>query len=124
VKISSDARRRILNDIERRNGSCQATRDMTVMLPAARWRELGVKTMTGDPLPDETADAALVTGESRSFLVHRNYDALLEYNCAHSYAIGVALLSDGLAGADPPVSKAAARKAARAQKRRRSQRKS
>ena len=125
VKITSDARRRIRNDIERRNGSCQATRDMTVMLPASRWRELGVRTMTGDPLPDETGDAALVTGESRTFLVYRNYDALLDYNCAHSYAIGVGLLADGLAGtADPSVEKAAARKAVRAQKRRRTQRKS
>ena len=125
VKLSSDARRRIVNDIERRSGSCQATRDMTVMLPASRWRELGVRTIDGGPLPDETADAALVTGESRSFLVYRNYDALLEYNCAHSYAIGVALLSDGLAGtSDSPVVKAAARKATRAAKRRRNQRKS
>ena len=125
VKIAPDARRTILNGIERRNGSCQAMRDMTVMLPASRWRELGVRTMAGDPLPDEAADAALVTGESRSFLVYRNYDALLQYNCAHSYAIGVGLLSDGFAGtADSPVVKAAARKAARAAKRRRSQPKS
>ena len=27
-------------------------------------------------------------------LVYSNYDALLQYNCAHSYAVGVALLAD------------------------------
>ena len=32
------------------------------------------------------------------FLVHSNYDALLAYNCAHSYAISVALLADRLTG--------------------------
>jgi membrane-bound lytic murein transglycosylase B len=26
--------------------------------------------------------------------VYRNYDALLGYNCAHAYALAVALLSD------------------------------
>jgi len=127
VKISHDARRRIVNDVERRNGSCAAKRDMTVRLPASRWRDLGVETLKGDPLPEDTPDAALVTGGSRSFLVHANYDALLEYNCAHSYAIGVGLLADSLiAPADAPVVKAALKKSqsSRAAKRRKTTRKS
>jgi membrane-bound lytic murein transglycosylase B len=112
VRIDTDARRRIVNDIERRSGSCQATRDMTVALPVARWRELGVRTMAGDALPDDTPSAALVTGESLAFLVYRNYDALLDYNCAHSYAIGVGLLADSMISASdtPPVVKATAKK--------------
>jgi membrane-bound lytic murein transglycosylase B len=120
VRIEPEARRRILNDIERRNGSCQATRDMTVALPVSRWRGLGVRTMAGDKLSDETPDAALVTGESRSFLVYRNYDALLDYNCAHSYAIGVGLLADSTFSPSetPRVAKAALKKAKRAAKRR------
>jgi membrane-bound lytic murein transglycosylase B len=127
VSITPEVRRRVANDIERRTGSCQATRDMTVMLPAARWRELGVRTLAGDELPDDTADAALVTGESRAFLVHRNYDALLDYNCAHSYAIGVALLGDSMLSSDTPkaVAKvAAAKKARKPAKRRKVVRKS
>ena len=32
------------------------------------------------------------SGTTRHFLVYRNYDALLEYNCAHAYAFSVALL--------------------------------
>jgi membrane-bound lytic murein transglycosylase B len=111
VKISRDARRRIANDVERRNGTCQATRDMTTALPAARWRTLGVRTLKGQSLPADTPDAALVTSQTRSFLVFRNYDALLEYNCAHSYAIGVSLLANRLASPAPaPAPRRAKRK--------------
>jgi membrane-bound lytic murein transglycosylase B len=39
-------------------------------------------------------EASLVLGSSRQFLVYANYDAILEYNCAHAYALSVALLSD------------------------------
>ena len=41
-----------------------------------------------------------MSGSSRQFLVYDNYDALLDYNCAHSYAISVALLADRIAGTD------------------------
>jgi membrane-bound lytic murein transglycosylase B len=118
VKVPPEARRRISNEIERRNGSCQALRDMTVALPAGWWSELGVRTRTGDALPGDMPDAALVTGGSRTFLVNRNYDALLEYNCAHSYAVGVALLADSLTPSEPPVANAVATKAKRSSKRR------
>ena len=109
VKLSAAARRKIANDVERRGGLCQARRDMTAILPVARWQELDVRTTGGDPLPEDLPDAGLVTGESRAFLVHRNYDALLEYNCAHSYAIGVGLLADGMTMTSDPqkIAKAA-----------------
>jgi membrane-bound lytic murein transglycosylase B len=67
---------------------------MTVALPVAEWQEMGVRRTNGDALPKTDFTASLVTGSSRHFLVYDNYDALLEYNCAHSYAITVALLSD------------------------------
>jgi membrane-bound lytic murein transglycosylase B len=118
VSVSPDARRRIANEVERRDGPCQARRDMSAVLPASRWRELGVRTLAGDPLPEDTPNAALVTGESRSFLVSRNYDALLEYNCAHSYAMGVGLLADALTPGGLPVTKAVSQKTKRAVKRR------
>jgi membrane-bound lytic murein transglycosylase B len=124
VEIDAAARRRIVNEVERRNGSCGARRDMTVMLPAARWRELGVRAVGGAALPDDTPDGALVTGESRAFLVFHNYDALLEYNCAHSYAIGVGLLADSVVTGQVPVARAVAKKPVRAAKRRKATRKS
>jgi membrane-bound lytic murein transglycosylase B len=94
VKISRAVAKAIANDVERRNGSCVARRDMTIAMPMARWQELGVRLTTGAALPKTDMTASLVSGASRSFLVYNNYDALLEYNCAHSYAITVALLAD------------------------------
>ena len=32
-----------------------------------------------------------MSGTSRHFLVYANYDALLDYNCAHAYALSVAV---------------------------------
>ncbi len=96
VTVSAEAAGRIKAEVERRNGSCVARRDMTVALPMARWQQLGVRLPTGRALPSSALDAALVAGASRSFLVYRNYEALLEYNCAHSYAISVGLLADSI----------------------------
>ncbi len=99
VKVPPDVERRIRADVARRDGSCQATRDMTVALPLAKWQALGVRTTRGAALPKADLDASLVSGAKRHFLVYRNYDALLDYNCAHSYALSVGLLADRLAGA-------------------------
>ncbi len=94
VKVSGAVAATIARDVERRTGPCVARRAMTVALPMARWQELGVRLTTGAALPKTDLTASLVSGSSRSFLVYDNYDALLEYNCAHSYAISVALLSE------------------------------
>jgi peptidoglycan lytic transglycosylase B len=100
VQVSREVSRRITNEVARRNGSCQARRDMTVALPTARWNELGVRRPNGRALPRSELTASLVSGTSRHFLVYQNYDALLEYNCAHSYAITVGLLADRLKEVD------------------------
>jgi membrane-bound lytic murein transglycosylase B len=101
VKLTPEAERTITSDIERRNGSCEATRTMTVALPVERWKALGVRLANGKPLPAEMPDSALVSGTRQHYLVSANYDALLEYNCAHSYAITVGVLADRLAAAAP-----------------------
>jgi membrane-bound lytic murein transglycosylase B len=84
-------------DVPRREGACQATREMTVALPIAEWQRLGVRLPHGRPLPKTDLPAFLVSGSSRSFLVYDNYDALLAYNCAHAYALSVGLLADRIA---------------------------
>jgi peptidoglycan lytic transglycosylase B len=94
VRISRAAAKTVANDVARRTGSCAARRDMTIALPMDRWQQLGVRLANGGPLPKTDLTASLVSGSSTSFLVYHNYDALLEYNCAHSYAITVALLAD------------------------------
>jgi membrane-bound lytic murein transglycosylase B len=110
VAVAPEASRRIASEVAPRNGTCQATRNMTTALPLARWQALGVRLPGGKPLPKGDTEASLVSGTTRHFLVYPNYDAILEYNCAHSYAITVALLGDAI------VSKRAPRPAAKAAK--------
>ena len=99
VAVSPAAARRIAADVARRGGGCQATRDMTVARPLADWTRLGVRLPRGRPLPHATLEASLVSGEKTHYLVYANYDALLDYNCAHAYAISVGLLADRLPSA-------------------------
>ncbi len=96
VSVSAPVARTIVRTVARRAGSCKAMRDMTVAQPMARWSALGVRPVGGRPLPKTNTPASLVSGAKRHFLVSRNYDALLEYNCAHSYALSVGLLADAI----------------------------
>jgi len=68
-----------------RRSGCRAMRDMTASLGMAEWRRLGVRGLDGGALGG--LDAALVRVGKRRFLVHANYDALLQYNCAHHDAL-------------------------------------
>lgn len=104
VRVSSKAASRIAERVARREGTCRATRDMTIALPLSRWQQLGVRLPGGKALPEGAVEASLVGGATRQFLVYQNYDALLAYNCAHSYALGVALLADRIGSAVPTPS--------------------
>lgn len=73
---------------------CLARRQMTVPLPLATWKKLGVQTAAGDALPAADVDASLVSGVKRHFLVYPNYQALLDYNCVNAYGLSVGLLAD------------------------------
>ena len=57
-----------------------------------------MRTATGAALPRAAVDASLIHTGKRAFLVYGNYEALLAYNCAHSYALAVALLADRVGG--------------------------
>ena len=70
---------------------------MTVSLPLSEWQRIGVRQADGTALPKADLEASLVSGATRHFLVYRNYDVLLDYNCAHAYALSVGLLSDRVA---------------------------
>jgi len=98
VTVSTEAATAIASTVERRDGSCQATRTMTTARTLREWNALGVRSAGGKPLPDSEASAALVSGDTRHFLVSANYDALLAYNCAHAYAVSVGLLADKVGG--------------------------
>ena len=75
-------------------GSCEAERDMSEARPLSDWRSLGVTLKGGAALPKSDVPASLVRVDTRRFLVYANYEALLAYNCAHTYALSVAILSD------------------------------
>lgn len=109
VAVSAEAARAIASSVQRQTGSCRAVREMTEPQTMAEWTRLGVKTLGGGRLPKSDVPLALVSGSTRSFLVSANYGVLLQYNCAHSYALSVALLGDRLK--PPPAKKAASVKA-------------
>jgi len=96
VKVPASARAKIAESVPRRTEGCYAIRNMTTRVPLNRWRTLGVTRLDGGPLPDVDVQAGLVDVGERTFLVYPNYDAILGYNCAHYYALTVALLADRL----------------------------
>jgi membrane-bound lytic murein transglycosylase B len=82
--------------LPRREEGCRAERALTVSRPLKEWRAMGLRTLGGAPLPVAALQASLVTDNTRYFLVYKNYEALLAYNCATSYAISVGMLADRL----------------------------
>lgn len=80
--------------LPRRGTGCRARRQLTEPKPLVEWRAFGLRTTRGSALPAADLPASLVMAGQRSFLVYDNYDAHLGYNCAHSYTLSVALLSD------------------------------
>jgi membrane-bound lytic murein transglycosylase B len=77
-----------------RTDGCLARRQMTVPLPIAAWKEMGVRVKSGAAIPETDLEASLVSGLKRHFLVYPNYQAILEYNCVNAYGLSVALLAD------------------------------
>jgi membrane-bound lytic murein transglycosylase B len=95
VTVSAVARKQIA-DIPMRDVGCSAKRKMTERRPLPIWSESGVRLKTGRPLPASDLPASLVEVNGRSFLVYPNYEAILDYNCAHLYALSVGMLADRL----------------------------
>ena len=96
VRVSPAVLERITETIPKRPEGCYAIRNMTERRPLAEWTTLGVRQVDGGPLPRADIAAGLVDVGERKFLVYPNYDAILAYNCAHYYALTVALLADAL----------------------------
>jgi membrane-bound lytic murein transglycosylase B len=90
------SRANAIAELPRRETGCRAERSMTEPQPLSYWRKLGVQTTGNTPLPTTSIDASLVSAGKRTFLLYDNYEALLGYNCAHTYALSVALLAERL----------------------------
>lgn len=95
VSLSAAARTRALA-IPNRDEGCRAVRVMTVPLTLPEWKAMGVRAVGGGALPNADLPASLLQAGSRTFLVYGNYESLLGYNCAHSYALSVGLLANGI----------------------------
>jgi membrane-bound lytic murein transglycosylase B len=88
--------RTVLDGLPRRTEGCRARRSMSIPQPLDEWRRIGLTTIDKKPLPRADLTASLIRDGGRAFLVYDNYEALLDYNCAHTYALSVALLADRL----------------------------
>jgi membrane-bound lytic murein transglycosylase B len=97
VRVPATARERITDEVKMRTEGCYAIRNMTERRKLSEWTKFGVRRANGKPLPTANLNASLVTtGDQRTFLVYQNYESVLGYNCAHYYALSVALLADRL----------------------------
>jgi membrane-bound lytic murein transglycosylase B len=94
VSLSPSVRASLPEAAPMQTEGCLARRQMTIPLPLAAWKKLGVKTVTGGALPAADIEASLVSGVKRHFLVYPNYQALLSYNCVNAYGLSVGLLGD------------------------------
>ena len=75
--------------------------DGMISKPVSEWGQLGVRSVSGEPLPANPESGAIILPagyRGPAFLVSGNFNALLKYNSATSYALGVGLLSDRLKG--------------------------
>ena len=95
VSLPPAARARALAVPSRAEG-CRALRVMSIPLPLPEWKAMGVRAAGGGPLPAVDLPASLLAAGKRTFLVYDNYEALLGYNCAHSYALSVGLLANAI----------------------------
>jgi membrane-bound lytic murein transglycosylase B len=94
VKLPAGQRDGLVARIGLRSSGCRAEREMTAPRKLAEWAALGVRAADGRALPAADMDASLLRAGARAYLVYRNYEALLGYNCAHAYALAVSQLAD------------------------------
>jgi membrane-bound lytic murein transglycosylase B len=98
VSLSRASREGIAAAAPPRAEGCAARRALSQPLALARWHELGVRLPSGGRLPAADLSASLLEIDGRAYLVYRNYEAVLGYNCANTYALSVVLLADRIAG--------------------------
>lgn len=80
-----------------------ARADASVRQDASQWAAEGVRLADGSPLPAMAEASILQPAGARgpAFLVGRNFRAVLRYNNATSYALGVTLLAQRIDGGAP-----------------------
>lgn len=76
-----------------RTEGCSAERDLSAPSATRVWTTAGLRLVRSLP---RTTPASFVTLGEPGFLVTSNYEAILAYNCAHSYAMSVVELADAI----------------------------
>jgi membrane-bound lytic murein transglycosylase B len=79
--------------MEPRTTGCLAERDLSAPAAVRAWTDAKVRLARSLP---RSTPASFVTLGNASFLVTSNYEAILAYNCAHSYAMSVVELADAI----------------------------
>ena len=76
--------------------------ELETRLASQAWAERGVRSLTGEPLPDFENASVIAPAGARgpAFLVGNNFRAILRYNNATSYALAVGSLANEIAGRD------------------------
>lgn len=78
-----------------------ASADTSIRKPVSEWRQMGVQAIPGQEFRSGDQMAAIVLPAGHrgpAFMVFDNFNALLTYNSAVSYALAVGLLADRLQG--------------------------
>ncbi|MGE5815084.1 MAG: lytic murein transglycosylase, partial [Acidobacteriota bacterium] len=76
-----------------RTEGCLAERELSPPAAVQEWTNAKVRPARSLP---RSIPASFVTLGNASFLVTSNYEAILAYNCAHSYAMSVVELADAI----------------------------
>ncbi len=67
----------------------------TTIKPVSEWSDLGVKTLSGEPLPQQNLEASIVQPNGGPvFLAYPNYKMILRYNNSIYYAGAIGYLAD------------------------------
>jgi membrane-bound lytic murein transglycosylase B len=81
-----------------------AEADPETRKPLSEWQAMGVRDTHGGDLPDSQEPVAIFLPagyRGPAFLLRDNFNVILKYNFATSYALAIGLLSDRLKGAEP-----------------------
>jgi membrane-bound lytic murein transglycosylase B len=81
-------------------GFDQSLAGLKTRLTLARWQSLGVRTSSGRALPQRNLQASLILpdgGDGPAYLVYGNFQVLLRWNRANTFAVAVGTLADRLA---------------------------
>ena len=89
-------------EVQLPSGFAYDTADPETKKPIAEWASLGVRKISGEPLADSVEPAAIFLPagyRGPAFLVRNNFNVILKYNAATSYALAIGLMSNRLKGA-------------------------